>query len=204
MNFRTILASFYITTVLATLLFFGSCNVTLKDQGESVTVDQLRDQLLEEHPNWDKDDICLEEIKEFNNLILVGFFAHDRGCTDFTPFYFGKEKQFNEEFNSRLMASNGYSESPEKLIKAFHLDIINIENYAITELPIKADSSFSALYHDYSIVEEDDIYVSSVWLRHPSGMVNESVYSESIATFDKQTGVLIRADKLHITTIPGN
>jgi hypothetical protein len=172
-----------------------------EDESKIVSVDELRAQLLAEHPNTDKNDICLDEITEFKNLIMVGYFAHDRGCTNFTPYYFGKKKQFSTAFNEELMRENGYSESPDKLIKAFHFNIVNIENSILHRIPEQQDSTLNLLYHEYTLELENDTYVSKVWIRHPSGMLPENKYAESIAYFEKSTGAFIRSESMNTVIV---
>lgn len=118
----------------------------------------------------EKDDICIERPEEFAELIVVGSFAHDRGCAGNDVIYKGKLSN-KDAVTAKVLNDNGWSDRKNRghLAVNYTTDVLHVWE---TVLSGESDAfeSDEYVYADPSFTMEDGEVTVTCWVKEPSGM----------------------------------
>lgn len=184
--------------LLAFVIGIGCGSKTENTQSEAK--DFSNDEVVLEEVNrignhkMNKDDICIERPEKIKDLVLVGFFAHDRGCDGGMIFYKGKEFDNNNDI-PKVMKENGWEERTKREFLA--LEWVKEVSLA-WEIPMEeADDDFkSQEEHTFmppTVKTENGEIIVAVWVREPSGMNPDANFYLYTSAFDLKTGDFIRS-----------
>lgn len=190
--------------LLSFMLCSSSCNNQSKDAelGEFLTEEAIFNEVKKEYQGITKNDVCIDQVKAFKTLFILGFFAHDRGCGDNRYFYKGNEIQLNDENIQLILIDNGFKVDQLKTVQTFHTDVINHSNSVLTSVPTNFDTA-SYEFHAPKTWEENGQIISSVWIQRPGGMIPEDNFYLSVYVVNKK-GIQISHSKQNKFTVPFN
>ncbi len=137
---------------------------------------------------YDKKDVCIRRTG-LNDLIMVGFFANDRGCMGSDAFFKG-ELIKPEEHISEILKHSGWEGSDEKK-KA-------LAKYWITDVYVGWESVTSHkpegfpgnLWFEPRYELKDGGVAATCWIQKPSGMMPQAVYHAVQIYFDKNGNIV--------------
>jgi hypothetical protein len=183
---------FYIIFLLALLVSCSSEKKGLNskgsknDQRKLETDEQILAALNDETGNdMDKKDVCIIRSTKFNDLILIGYFAYDRGCAGNDCFYKGNFKGISD-ISKAVMVDHGWSDESKRLdlVKEFMLDVSGAwETVALEEHEDFVVENQEWVEPQSEIV--DDTYVASAWIRQGAGMRKARSYYKVKYIFEK-------------------
>jgi len=179
---RTLVVSF-----LALILCSAACNS--KNQNGQNQTKELTDEEVVVILNQDSkftfttDGLCFERPSSFKGLVLIGFFAHDRGCDGDVCVYNGKKENTNV-ITEQLFSDNGWSDDTkrEDLILKWAQEVATVWSTFLATKPEKFGDGFS----EPAIHLQDNSYVLTYWLRQQSGMLPEDNYDKIQITFSSK------------------
>lgn len=195
--------------ILSTIVFTigltssGCSNDTKNDDlGKFVTEDAIFNEIKKEHEGISKDDVCIDQIKDFKTLFILGFFAHDRGCGNNQYYYKGHLIELTDKDIQSILVDNGFQENKNVTVEKFNKDVINHLNYVQTTLPENFDTVNYEFYPP-KVWEEDNQIISSVWVKRPGGMMPEDRFHLSVLIMDSE-GVKLSHSIKNKFTVPYN
>lgn len=148
--------------------------------------------LRKSNPELQDDDVCINRISDFQGLILVGYFAHDRGCEGGLVFYKDQEMTFNG-LSERVLKDNGWSDRTKKAKLAidYTIDVLKAWESVLTEEPdnFSQDSTGYAFAAPSAILEDGEVNVTC-WIKEPAGMQPVDEYYHFSVTFGEDGSVL--------------
>lgn len=156
----------------------------LSGGGDLTSREGILKYLQQEYDGLGEEDVCIEEVDSFENLFVVGFFAHDRGCSVDRMYYKGSELPGGHSQASKIMTSNNFKNDAENVVENYHMDVINTFKTIVWDINEDFESK-SIAYNKPTTYKEGNKVVSEIWIQRPSGMVKERSYYLSILTFDK-------------------
>lgn len=169
-------------------------------KGEQVKLDLSKDENViaelnksSEH-QFTSDDVCIERPDSFKDLILVGYFAHDRGCTGNIVFYKGVESTVSEIYTT-LLKDNGWANKVkrEKLALNLVTDVLlKWVSPLFSEPKNFSQNSMYSFSPPMAIIEQNEVIVST-WVLEPAGMQPESSYYLFTAAFNDK-GEMTRSE----------
>lgn len=183
--------------ILMIILF--SCSTTDDDSENASQKDFSNDEIVLEEVNkimendLSKDDICIERPDSFKDLVLVGFFAHDRGCAGGMKFYKGKEINNDTDY-PKILIDNGWKDKSKREVIA--LNWVRDVSLAWSIPMEEADEEFlKQEEHTFmpptAKTEGDEITVA-IWVKQPSGMATEAYYHLLTVVFSISEADIIR------------
>lgn len=118
----------------------------------------------------EKDDICIERPSAFDELIVVGSFAHDRGCAGNDVIYKGKLSN-TDAVTSKVLNDNGWSDRKNRgqLAVSYTTDVLHVWESVLSG-EADAFESEEYVYADPSFSMEDGEVTVTCWIKEPSGM----------------------------------
>lgn len=131
-----------------------------------------------------KDDVCIERPEKFKDLILIGYFAHDRGCVGNEVFYKGKRSTIDEVTPNVLM-DNGWNDKVKREAIAIQYVVIVLLHW---DIPLETEPDNFKDNGDYTFMPptaktENNETTVSVWTREPPGMAREDYFFLFTVTF---------------------
>jgi hypothetical protein len=140
-----------------------------------------------------KEDICIERPESFKDVVVVGFFAHDRGCMPAGYFVGGAWIEQRDAAAKVALSGAGWAtadeETRKKLATDWFMDVI----YAFDGSPVESKTSAFGVagvsFEAPSTTAKDGVITVSAWIREPSGMVWEESYFKYTATFSSDLTV---------------
>lgn len=133
------------------------------------------------YPDLDEQDVCIIEVQEFGNLFVMGFFAHDRGCSVNSMFFEGNELPGDHSKAVEIMSKNDFSKDSEKLVNDYHINVANTFKTVVWSINEDFDES---QFKEPTTYTEDGKVISVLWIQRPSGMIKERSYYLSKLIFD--------------------
>lgn len=195
--------------LLTTVIFsIGLCSsgCTNEEQsdnlGKFVSEEAIFNEVKKQYDGISKDDVCIDEIKDFKTLFIVGFFAHDRGCGDNQYFYKGHSIELDEKNIQTILVDNGFNTDKIKTVEKYHNLIINHLNSTLDDTPKRFDT-LNYEFHPPKVWEEDGQIISSIWVQKPGGMMPEDSFYLSVFIVDDK-GMKISHSKKNKFTVPFN
>ena len=203
MNYKFLVINFSFAikrTLFCSMLFFVAGCTQPNDSEQNNSKDFSNDEVVLEEVNrigkhkLSKDDICIERPEKFKDLVLVGFFAHDRGCDGGMRFYKGKEFDANNDI-PKVMKDNGWEDRAKREFLALEW----VKNVSLAwENPMEeADDDFkSQEEHTFmppTVKTESGEIIVAVWVREPAGMNPDANFYLYTSAFDLKTGDFIRS-----------
>lgn len=148
--------------------------------------------LRKSNPDLQNDDVCINRINQFEGLILVGEFAHDRGCDGGSVFYKNQEMTFNG-LSERVLKDNGWSERTKKASLAidYTIHVLKAWESVLTEEPdnFAQDSTGYTFAAPAAIMEDGEVNVTC-WVKEPAGMQPIDEYYHFSVTFGEDGSIL--------------
>ncbi|MFZ5554563.1 MAG: hypothetical protein ACOZCO_15695 [Bacteroidota bacterium] len=126
----------------------------------------------------EKEDICIERPEAFKDLILVGFFADDRGCMFETAFY-KNEKIDVEKASSQILIDNGWEKRENKADLALEwvTNVSALWETVVSERPEYFDTTGEHVFSAPEIqLQENGGVIIKTWIKEPAGMAPEDEY----------------------------
>lgn len=140
------------------------------------------------------DDICIDRPSSFKDLILVGFFAHDRGCAGGMKFYKGNEVNNDTDYPI-ILKENGWNEKHKREVLA--LNWVKEVSLAWSNPMEKEDDDFRKqeehTFMPPTVKTEGDEISVAVWVRSPSGMSPEANFHLLTVVFSASEADIIRS-----------
>lgn len=147
------------------------------------------------------DDFCISRPDQLKDVVVVGFFAHDIGC-DYDEIFVRSTLGDISNMTQAGLEANGWDETAART----ELALIWLEEVVLIESDVisRANEAFETGGKTFTIPESVLIDDGSVrvrmWLRAPSGMLAEDVYSKIQYDFSAD-GSTIERTKLDGFTI---
>jgi len=140
-------------------------------------------------------EVCIERPEEFKDLILIGYFADDRGCMLGDAFYKG-EKIDIEKSSSKILMDNGWAERKNKADLALEW-VVNVSALWETVVSEEPDNFDTTGEHIFSAPEiqllDNGSVIIKCWIKEPSGMAPEDEYYKLLVEFSDK-GEIIRSE----------
>lgn len=156
---------------------------TTGDQVPNTSKEGILKNLQSEFKDLDENDVCIVEVGELGNLFVVGFFAHDRGCSVNHMFFEGEQLPGDHTGAKMIMDANNFDKNNLELVQHYHIEVINTFKSILTEVNEDFEQS-KELFFTPEVSFVDGKVVSKLWVQRPSGMVKENSYYVSTLTFD--------------------
>ncbi len=141
-------------------------------KGDAGSDDWIMGQLREKYPEISDDDVCIVRPQSFNNVALVGMFAHDRGCGGSLA-YFGGEKGDIRGLAPKILNDNGWSDRNKRseLALNYTKQVIQVWDGLMEESTENFDSHGEFQFSEpLSTVEDGEVTVTC-WVKAPAGML---------------------------------
>ncbi len=193
-------ALYIFSFILLIGLCSNSCDSQKDKMGELINKEAIYKDLEKGHEGISKDDICVDEIQQFETLFIGGYFAHDRGCGDNKYYYMGNSVELDNKTIQLILVNNGFNDQPEKVAANYNEYILNHNKSVITTAP----EVFEKGGHDFSAPKswiENNQVISQMWIKRPSGMIPEHRFFLSEVIFD-MNGILISTTQKLKFTVP--
>ncbi len=171
---NTILIS---TALILTLgLCSSSCdNEKSKALGKYTSEEVIFNAIQKDYEGIQKVDVCIDEMKSFKTLFLVGFFAHDRGCDVSQYFYKGDSIQMTDVAIRTILMDNGFKDNKTAVVEAYNAEVTNHLNSVLTVAPATFDT-VTYEFHAPKTWEENNQIISHIWVKTPGGMIPEDTF----------------------------
>lgn len=207
MNFSILQRNFRSYLVLAVFLTFSACaNGQVFKNYDLTTKDGVFKALeAETGKEYDrKSRGCLKRPKELPNIILIGGFAHDRGCILTEAFV--DKRYVNKKDNLSEVALKFLGWEKADSDKRAELALNWVKNgLLVFGNPLdKATEHFNdsqKFEKPTSSKQKDDSIKVTLWIKHSAGMVCEDAYSKVGYNFSSD-GKLIKRDGISSFRIP--
>lgn len=192
---------FYIIFLLALLVSCSSekkeLNTSAKQNGHRKleTDEQILKALNDETgSDFEKRDVCIVRSSRFNDLILIGYFAYDRGCAGASCFYRGELKE-TVAIAKTVLTDHGWSDQSKRLdmVKDFMLELSGAWESIVKE----EHEDFIAESQQWIEPQSDMVegkYVATAWIRQEAGMRKARSYYKVQYVFEKD-GTLSSVNK---------
>ncbi len=133
-----------------------------------------------------KDDICIERPEKFKDLILIGYFAHDRGCMGNEVFYKGNRSTI-DKVTAEVLMDAGWKDKVQREAIAIQYVVKVLLQW---EIPLETEPENFKSNGDYTFmpptaITENSETTVSVWTREPPGMAREDYFYLFTVTFGK-------------------
>ena len=154
------------------------------DERNDLSTDEaVLEALRKEHGDIEEDDICIVRPSSFRKLIIVGFFAHDRGCDGGIVYYKG-EKVSDENFSLKVLKDNGWGKEDDRqeLALKWVREVSLVWESILSSEPERFDSEEGYTYFDPVAEGDGENIQVRCWIREPAGMLHEDNYR--MGTFD--------------------
>lgn len=186
---------FFFLLLLMVTALFASCKTTAQESEESsrkpsrdLSTDEKVLVAIKEETGYDveKRDVCIVRPEPFEELILVGFFAHDRGCAGSEAFFYGDYVKPTDHASEILKAAGW--DSPEKRTEL----ALSFTNKVLTvwESVVNYDNpDLEGNWFEPICKEVDGKYVVECWVQRPSGMTRDTRFYALRVTFDKSGNI---------------
>lgn len=178
-----------------------SCSENNGMNEESSPKDFSNDEIVLEELNrisgskMTKDDICIQRPSRFKDLVLVGFFAHDRGCDEGMIFYKGKEVDRNTGF-PEILNDNGWKEESKR--EEIAMEWVKNVSLAWVNVMEKTDEDFELQEEHYfrspTVITKGDEVIVGIWVREPSGMNHEANFYFYTVAFSIPEADIVRTE----------
>lgn len=167
--------------------------------GDLTSKEGILKYLQQEYDGLGEEGVCIEEVDSFESLFVVGFFAHDRGCSVDRMYYKGSELSGDHSQANKIMVSNNFKNNAESLVESYHMNVINTFKTIVWDVNEDFESK-SIKYNKPTTYKEGNKVVSEIWIQRPSGMVKERSYYLSILTFNDE-GDFISLEQQHLFSV---
>lgn len=181
-------------------IFILFCSACSSEKVNEQKVDLSKDENViaelnksSEH-KFSSNDVCIERPDSFKDLILVGYFAHDRGCTGNIVFYKGVESTVSEIYTT-LLKDHGWAKKVNREKLAINLVTQVLLKWVSPLFSEPKDFSQNSM-HSFSppmAREEQNEVIVSTWVLEPAGMQPESSYYLFTAAFNDK-GEMTRSE----------
>jgi hypothetical protein len=168
-------------TWLFLMLIIGLSSYSQENSIEKgFNVNRILDDVFQTYPNINHEDICIDSLKEFNNLFIVSLFADDAGC-QFEFGYFNEEKFSNwKNISKSILDQNGFKIDSLNTILLFNNLILNQNESLLTNKDANMPDSLqfkkpNAKFHGDKIICEAWISKHSMMCSHPFSLM-QSVF----------------------------
>lgn len=162
----------------------GCSNEETEVLGKYTSEEVIFNEIKKGYDGIQKEDVCIDEIKSFKTLFIVGFFAYDRGCDDSQYFYKGDSIQLTDVNIRNILIDNGFKNNKTKVVEAYNIEVVNHLNSVLTTAPDTFDT-VAYEFHAPKTWEENDQIISNVWVKTPGGMIPQDSYYLSEFIVDK-------------------
>ncbi len=130
---------------------------------------------------WKKESVCIERPNQLKGIIIVGFFAHDRGCRFNLAFVNGKKYEGIENATKASLNHLGWTkkQNEERLVLAMNWTKYSLLQFhtalekATPDFNLSNTPTFSA---PQSTLNDDGSIKITIWVRQPSGMLPQRDY----------------------------
>ena len=138
-----------------------------------------------------KEDVCIIRPKSFEHLILVGFFAHDRGCGGSEGFYKGEKVNFYD-ISEQVFADNNWSDESKRLslIQNWIKEVYLVWESIVDDEPENFSKHSKTKFHIPEYVKKGEQYTASFWVQEPAGMMPINNYKRIELVFSDK-GLII-------------
>lgn len=172
-------------------------NNTGKDmvQRQLETDEQVLKALNDETGNdYSERDVCIQRSVRFNDFIMIGYFAYDRGCAGSDCFYKGRLSEVKLSAKD-ILNENGWSDESKRLdlVKYFMLEVSG----AWESIVQKEHEDFTAEGQQWSAPQSEksgDGYTATAWVQRGAGMLPARSYYKVQYIFDSD-GTLSSVNK---------
>lgn len=185
---------------LIAIIFLGACTMNDSESEKSNSKDFSKDEIVLEEVNkimkndLSKEDICIDRPSSFKDLVLVGFFAHDRGCAGGLKFYKGIEVD-NEKGYSTILVDNGWKDKHKREVIALNW----VRDVSLAwSIPLESEDDDFKKQEEHTFMpptvktEGDEISVA-IWVREQSGMSPEVNFHLLTVVFSIAESDIIRS-----------
>ena len=161
-------------------------NSAQNDYRKLDTDEQVLKALNDETGNdFDQDDVCIKRSKTFKEFILIGYFAHDRGCAGDGCFYKGKLKDITG-IAKTIMMDHGWSDESKRinLAKEFMMEVAGSWETVVQS----EHEDFIAENQQWVEPQSEnvaDTYIATAWIRQGAGMRRARSYYKVQYIFEK-------------------
>ena len=154
-----------------------------KSKGDLTTADAILNNLKKKNKDLDEDDICIDKINGFNELFIVGYFAHDRGCGNPNYYFAGKEVTLDKKVIKEILLTANFKEDNLAAVEAYHIGVTNHYEHSLSTMPDKFDDSKHA-FTEPSTTLLKGMIVSKIWIQQRSGMLPQVSFHLSTLIFE--------------------
>ena len=163
------------------LFVFSSCGqkkIRLLNSKESIFK-----HLQKKNTNLSIDDVCIEECTLLNDLFVVGYFAHDRGCGDPIYFFKGKKIKMKNKTIKEILINSGFEKDNTNTVENYHSEITNHYQHILTVAPEEFDTKNHTFTPPTTRILKGMI-ISIMWIQEQSGMIPQVVFHRSTVIFE--------------------
>jgi hypothetical protein len=170
------------------------------NKGENGNKDFSNDEVILEEVNkimkkdFSINDICINRPSEFKDLVLVGFFAHDRGCSGGLKFFKGKEVN-NDTGYPAILNENGWKDKIKREVIALNW----VKNVSLAwSIPLESEDEDFKKQEEYTFMPPtvttngDEISVA-IWVREQSGKMAGASFHLLTVVFSIAEADIIRS-----------
>ena len=175
------------------LMVSASCDRNNKSDIKDMTDTEVLDLLTSGSAyKFEADDVCIIRPESFKGLILIGFFAHDRGCSG-TECLYNREKFSTKSISAQVLNDNGWSDKElrESLILRWIKEVETVWSSLVETAPDKFGDGFEKP----TATKDDKGYTAVYWMQRPAGMLPEDNYDKIKLVFNLK-GEIISSEKL--------
>lgn len=187
MQFYSLKKNFGIYLSLIFMLIFSSCaaadgqDFSRYDLSTDAGVNEARQAMRGKNPsNYGKG--CIKRPAALPEIILVGSFAHDRGCMlegAFVKKYFlaAREESFSRAALKSLGWQKADAEAREKMaLKWTQFGLLSFGSYPLDKADAEEDFKGREFQAPQTATDEDKNVAVTLWTRQPAGMRCETNY----------------------------
>lgn len=207
MNFSILLKNYRSYLILATFLLFSACANGQGIIGYDLSTKEGVFKALEAETGreYDKNSKgCLKRPKELPNIIIIGGFAHDRGCILTEAFVDKKYVNKKDNLSQVALKSLGWEKADSDKREELALNWVKNGLLAFGNPLEKATKHFNdsqKFEKPTSSKQGDNSIKVTLWIKHPAGMVCEDAYSKVGYNFSTD-GKFTKRDQISGFRIP--
>jgi len=137
--------------------------------------------LQKKHADLSDDDVCIDKCLLLNDLFIVGYFAHDKGCGNPCYFFKGKEVQLKKKTIKAILMNSDFEENNLMTIENYHKEVTNHYQQVLVNAP----ETFDLKKYNFAPPTTKmwkGMIISTMWIQEPAGMTSQAPVNFHLST----------------------
>lgn len=148
----------------------------------------------------EKRDLCIQRETHFEDLVIVAFFAHDKGCMGDHIFYKGQYVSTRNHAQQIFKDHDWGQQNKEKLAMQYTQEVLLAWETVLTQYASELQEDFGDFHPPKITTTEQQEIEIILWVREPVGMLPQNEYYKARILFDSD-GNFVSMKRLKSTII---